>query len=314
MEFANCVDISDDKDPKTECVCQLGRIMNAAGDKCEIPKPTTPTPRPIPTLAPAVKTATTAVTKTASTLLVIFVGITLFLFFTMRINNHLRWIQMNMEIALISAHICLLLPSLYDIPVACRIISILIHFFFTATFMFMFLESIHIYAQVAYVVKKNGLLNRTQNFLVGWGAPLGCVLVAIALHYDEYGGKYHCWLQMDTGLTMAQFVPIIILVILIFTMIEAAGAAEYRRLPGMDQEQLLSSKIMQRTNLIIMPLVFISFIIGAMSEYEQDVALYSIFTILNGVLGVCVFFFHSTGNEVVREKLTKGYNLVFKKE
>ena len=101
---------------------------------------------------------------------------------------------------------------------------------------------------------------------------------------------------------------------MIFTLIEAAGVAEYRRLPGMDHQQLFSAKIMQRTNLIIMPLVFTSFIIGALSEYNQDVAMYSIFTILNGVLGACVFFFHSTGNEQVRAKLTKGYNLIFKKE
>ena len=86
------------------------------------------------------------------------------------------------------------------------------------------------------------------------------------------------------------------------------------RLPGIDQSQLVSAKIMQRTNLIIMPLVFISFIIGALSEYEQNVALYGTFTILNGVLGGCIFFFHSTGNEQVREKLTRGYNVIFKKE
>ena len=36
----------------------------------------------------------------------------------------------------------------------CRIISILIHFFFTACFMFMLLESLHMYSLVAYVVKK----------------------------------------------------------------------------------------------------------------------------------------------------------------
>ena len=87
MEFANCVDISTDEDPQVECVCQLGRIKDDSGEKCIIPPPTTPTPRPIPTLAPAVKTATTAVTKTASTLLVIFVGVTIFLFAALRIYD-----------------------------------------------------------------------------------------------------------------------------------------------------------------------------------------------------------------------------------
>ena len=43
--------------------------------------------------------------------------------------------------------------------------------------------------------------------------------------------------------------------------------------------------------------------LGVMSEYNQDAALYGAFTVLNGFLGVTIFFFHSTGNERVREKL-----------
>ena len=64
MDMASCVDISSNEDPQTNCVCQLGRVMNEAGDECIIPLPTTPTPRPAPSLAPAVKMATTAVKLT----------------------------------------------------------------------------------------------------------------------------------------------------------------------------------------------------------------------------------------------------------
>ena len=41
-------------------------------------------------------------------------------------------------------------------------------------------------------------------------------------------GEYHCWLQMNTTLMIGQFVPIVILAVLTLTLIEAAGAAEYR--------------------------------------------------------------------------------------
>ena len=101
---------------------------------------------------------------------------------------------MNMEISLILAHICLLLPSLYDWPWPCRILSIFIHYFFTTTFMFMFLESVHVYAQVAYVVKRNGLLTRRQNFFVGWLIPLGAILISVAINLYGYGGMiWHHW-------------------------------------------------------------------------------------------------------------------------
>ena len=69
-------------------------------------------------------------------------------------------------------------------------------------------------------------------------------------------GMYHCWLQMDTTLMIGQYVPIVVLAVLTLTLIEAAGAAEYRKLPGIDQRQQTSAKIMQRSNLIIMPMVF----------------------------------------------------------
>ena len=56
---------------------------------------------------------------------------------------------------------------------------------------------------------------------------------------------------------------------------------------------------MQRSNLIIMPLVFGSFTSGTLAAYEQNPGLYGTFTLLNGLLGGSVFFFHCTGNERV---------------
>ena len=83
-------------------------------------------------------------------------------------------------------------------------------------------------------------------------------------------------------------------------------ANTYKRIvSGINQQQLLSAKIMQRSNLIILPLVFTSFIVGAMSEYNQDPALYFVFTVVNALLGIAILFFHSTGNGQVRDYLSK---------
>ena len=123
--------------------------------------------------------------------------------------------------------------------------SIVIHFFFTATFMFMLLEAIHTYSLVAFVVKKNGMLTKAQNVLAGWLLSVAVILIVAAIQYENYGGDYHCWLRIDTPLSFGQIVPTVILVILIFTVLEAAGAADYRKLPGLDQDQYESAKIMQ---------------------------------------------------------------------
>ena len=85
-----------------------------------------------------------------------------------------------------------------------------------------------------------------------------------------------------------QYMPIIMLVVATFTLIEAAGAAdEYPALKGsskVSQEPVLVGKIIicvvhqvekttaaicQRTLLIILPLTFASFVCGTFAEYEQ---------------------------------------------
>ena len=116
MEFASCADVSTNEDPLTECVCQLGRVKSGDGQECIIPPPTTPTPRPIPKLPPAVKKIASAITRTASTVLICFTAATLILFISLRVYEVARVIQMNMEIALIMAHLTLLLPAMYDTP------------------------------------------------------------------------------------------------------------------------------------------------------------------------------------------------------
>ena len=85
--------------------------------QCVYPPPEEPTERPIPELPETVKMVTTIVTRTASIILISFVGFTLFLFASLKIYDEGRVIQMNMEIALILAHISLLIPGLYSDPI-----------------------------------------------------------------------------------------------------------------------------------------------------------------------------------------------------
>jgi len=300
MDFGACVDVSNEEDPMAICECQMGRIFDKDGLTCIEPPATTPTPRPIPTLAPSAAKVVAAMSVSASTTLIVFV------------------IQMNMEIALVCAQLCVMAGARaadnHDLMELCRLISILTHLFYTTAFTFMFLEALHTYSLVAFVVKKNGMLSKGQNIAMGWGVGIGITLVVVSLEFKNYGGAYHCWLQMDSTLMLGQFVPIILMNVLTLTLIEAAGAAEYRKLPGIDQRQQMSAKIMQRSNLIIMPNVSISFILGTLSTYEKNVALYGTFTLSNGICGACIFFFHCTGNEQVRGMLMKAYKTVIKKE
>lgn len=43
--------------------------------------------------------------------------------------------------------------------------------------------------------------------------------------YDNFGGEYHCFLQLDTNLMYGIYVPMIIVTVITFAVIEAAGGA-----------------------------------------------------------------------------------------
>lgn len=289
----------------------MGYEMNSQKTGCLRPPPPQPIPRPVPTLAPEQKEVAVVVTKTASTLLIMLVGLTLGVFIILGIFTPDRVIQMNMELAITLAHVFLMFPpETTENPDLCRAVSLLVHFFFTACFMFMFLESLHMYSLVAYVVNKNGMFSRLQNTAIGWSIPVFITLVTLCFEYKHYGGSYHCWLRMDTSLLIGQYIPVICLIAASFTLIEAAGAAKYTPLKDVNVEQRLSARISQRSNLVIMPLVFASWVVGMTSEYEQNLALYGTFSVLNGFVGAAILFFHCTGNHQVRAIFSRIFRLL----
>ena len=112
-----------------------------------------------------------------------------------------------------------------------------------ACFNFMLLEALHNYSILAYVVRRDGMLTKSQNVVVGWTLSAATVLIVCSFFYEDYGGSYNCWLQADTQLIFGQLIPIAAVVFLILTLIEAAGAAtNFRKLNSLDEEQYISGK------------------------------------------------------------------------
>ncbi len=110
--------------------------------------------------------------------------------------------------------------------------------------------------------------------------------------------------------------------IITFAIVEAAGGASdyekarlhnkslykhiiniynitYVQLEDVDSAQRTSAIVMRSTLIFILPLVFISYVLGSLAEYEQNIYLYSLFTVANGVLGALVFFAHCFANATV---------------
>ena len=105
----------------------------------------------------------------------------------------------------------------------------------------MLLEALHNYSLLAHVVRKDGMLTKLQNVVVGWITSVAIVLIVCSLCYEDYGATYHCWLQVNTKLFYGQLIPIIAIWCVTLTLIEAAGdGMEFKKLPRRDEEQYLS--------------------------------------------------------------------------
>ena len=57
--------------------------------------------------------------------------------------------------------------------------------------------------------------------MVGWSSAFIIILFCMCFEYDNFGGIYHCWLQLDTRLMYGIYVPIIVLVIVTFAFLSA---------------------------------------------------------------------------------------------
>ena len=49
------------------------------------------------------------------------------------------------------------------------------------------------------------------------------VAIVVGLHFEDYGGEYHCWLQVNKPIVFYIIITTVLLVVLTFTAIEAAG-------------------------------------------------------------------------------------------
>lgn len=83
----------------------------------------------------------------------------------------------------------------------------------------------------------------------------------------------------------------------------------YWFISGSDEAQRMSAKVMHGSLFPRMMICFISFIIGSMATYQQEIFEYFVFTVLNGILGFVIFFFHCTSNETVSFWIFKRFHL-----
>ena len=76
----------------------------------------------------------------------------------------------------------------YLLQTACKVVALLLHFLFMASFAWMLVEGIALY-----ITCTRGLLanvnsgRKAKYFLIGWGVPAIIVVISCAAHFPSYG-------------------------------------------------------------------------------------------------------------------------------
>ncbi|WAR24928.1 AGRL2-like protein [Mya arenaria] len=166
-----------------------------------------------------------------------------------------------------------------SLPIACAVIAGVLHFFFTSSFFWMFLEGIHILFMLVQVF--DAARSRVKYYyLVGYGFPLLIVGISALVYHDGYGTEKYCWLTSDRMFLWSfagpvAFILLVNLLILIYAMTAVCKHSEY-----------VFTKDKSPT--------------GNISEEALPFAY--LFTIFNSLQGLFIFVFHCVLNKKIRKE------------
>ncbi|XP_069817108.1 adhesion G-protein coupled receptor D1 isoform X5 [Dendropsophus ebraccatus] len=129
------------------------------------------------------------------------------------IRNQRYHIHANLSFAILVAQI-LLLISFRFVPgtLPCKIIAILLHFFFLSAFAWMLVEGLHLYSMVIKVFGSEES-KHLYYYGIGWGSSLVICIVSATSALDSYGVGENCWLSLQKGAIWAFVAPALFVIV-----------------------------------------------------------------------------------------------------
>ncbi|XP_065064148.1 uncharacterized protein LOC135690509 isoform X2 [Rhopilema esculentum] len=190
---------------------------------------------------------------------------------------------------------------------ACTAVAVLLHYFFTAAFSWMFAEGVHLYKKVVSVFSHGSKLK--FYYVIGWGLPIIIVALSTGIRPDGYGTESACWISLDGGLIWAFVAPVIIVIIINFIVLIIV----VKILMSSVSTVQVDSKTSQETNrstqqikagakamVILMPILGLSWVFGLLAVNEATIVFQYLFCIFNSMQGLFIFLIHCVGNSEVR--------------
>ncbi|XP_009180335.1 adhesion G-protein coupled receptor D1 isoform X3 [Papio anubis] len=129
------------------------------------------------------------------------------------IRNQRYHIHANLSFAVLVAQVLLLISfHLEPGTTPCRVMAVLLHYFFLSAFAWMLVEGLHLYSMVIKVFGSEDSKHRYY-YGMGWGFPLLICIISLSFAMDSYGTSNNCWLSLGSGAIWAFVAPALFVIV-----------------------------------------------------------------------------------------------------
>ncbi|KAG7332042.1 hypothetical protein KOW79_003876 [Hemibagrus wyckioides] len=211
------------------------------------------------------------------------------------IRNQRYHIHANLSFAILVAQILLLISFRFEPgTLPCKVMAVLLHFFFLCAFAWMLVEGLHLYSMVIKVFGSEGS-KHFYYYGIGWGSPVVICVVSITSSLSSYGEDANCWLSLKNGAIWAFVAPALFVImvnigiLIAVTRIISRISAENYKVQGDANSVKLTAKAVA----VLLPILGISWIFGVLAVNDQSFLFQYMFAVFNS-LQVRAAFKHKT--------------------
>ncbi|XP_053224958.1 adhesion G-protein coupled receptor D1 isoform X1 [Podarcis raffonei] len=217
------------------------------------------------------------------------------------ICNQRYHIHANLSFAILVAQILLLISFQFNPgTVPCKILAVLLHFFFLSAFAWMLVEGFHLYSMVIKVFGSEES-KHLYYYGIGWGCPLLLCVISVTSAVESYG-EDNCWLSLKNGTIWAFVAPALFVIVvnigilIAVTRVISRISAENYKVHGDANAFKLTAKAVA----VLLPILGSSWILGVLAVNAHALVFQYMFAIFNSLQGFFIFLFHCLLNSEVR--------------
>ncbi|XP_042685220.1 adhesion G-protein coupled receptor D1 isoform X2 [Centrocercus urophasianus] len=218
------------------------------------------------------------------------------------IRNQRYHIHANLSFAVLVAQILLVISFQFSPgTVPCKILAILLHFFFLSAFAWMLVEGFHLYSMVIKVFGSEES-KHLYYYGIGWGCPLVICVISATSSLDSYGESDNCWLSLENGAIWAFVAPALFVILvnigilIAVTRVISRISADNYKVHGDANAFKLTAKAVA----VLLPILGSSWIFGILAVNAHTLIFQYMFAVFNSLQGFFMFLFHCLLNSEVR--------------